>query len=240
MKEKLFNGLKQAYAQLGLGDNILSGLADTIVATTQVTDENLQGIITGQKAFLEGVQKSNDKRVQDAVEKASKKADDTKAARIAELEKELEEAKKAQPTPPAPPKSDEIPDWYKAIQKANEEKEANYKKEIAALKKAKEDADREKSEAEAARAAKERSESINQKAKEKGIPDWIIKRGFASLPADADDAAIDTYLSEYAQDLKTNFLPGKGALAQPNIKEASKEEASAIAAKMLPGFGKKE
>ena len=65
MKDKILNALKQEYAHLGLGDGILSGLAEMLAGTKLVTDENLQGIVAGQKAYLEDLQKSNDKRVQD-------------------------------------------------------------------------------------------------------------------------------------------------------------------------------
>ena len=43
MKDKIFNALKQEYARLGLGDNILLGLAEMLAGTSLVTEENLQG-----------------------------------------------------------------------------------------------------------------------------------------------------------------------------------------------------
>lgn len=76
MKDKIFNAQKQEYARLGLGDNILMGLAEMLAGTSLVTEENLQGIVAGQKAYLEDLQKSNDKRVQDAVDKTQKDASD--------------------------------------------------------------------------------------------------------------------------------------------------------------------
>ena len=57
MKDKILNALKQEYAHLGLGDGILSGLAEMLAGTKLVTDENLQGIVAGQKAYLEDLQK---------------------------------------------------------------------------------------------------------------------------------------------------------------------------------------
>ena len=47
MKDKILNALKQEYAHLGLGDGILSGLAEMLAGTKLVTDENLQGIVAG-------------------------------------------------------------------------------------------------------------------------------------------------------------------------------------------------
>ena len=236
MKNKIFNLLKQEYAHLGLGDEFLSGLAESLANSGFVTDENIQGVVSAQKAYLESMQKSNDKRVQDAVTRAKKDAEDAQSAKIADLEKQLEEAKKQ--TPPPPTKDDEIPEWYKAKEKEREAKEAAYQKEIDALKKAKEDADKATADAEAARVAAQRLESINKKAKEKGIPDYIIKRGFGSLPADADEAVIDTYLSEYAQELKTNLLPGKGGIPQGNGEKADKAETDAMVAKLFPNAKK--
>lgn len=239
MKEKIFNRLKQAYAHLGLDENYLLGLAGSLADSGFVTDENIEGVVANQKAFLEIAQSFTDKRVQGAVDKAKKSAEEAQSAKIAELEKQLEDAKKAQPTPP-PAGGNEIPDWYKAIQKEREEKEAAYQKQIDDLTKAKAEADRQKAEAEAARAAAERTERIGKKAKEKGIPDWIIKRGFGTLPTDADDAAVDKYLSEYASDLKTNFLPGRNSIPQPEGAVADKSETDAIVAKLFPNAKKEK
>lgn len=238
MKDKIFKRLKQEYAHLGLDDTFLLGLAESLATSGFVTDENIEGVVSAQKAYLESMQKSNDKRVQEAVDKAKKAAQDEQSAKIADLEKQLEEAKKQQ-TPP-PPYDKEIPEWYKAKEKEREANEKAYQQQIDELKKAKEEADRQKTEAEAARVAAQRLEAINNKAKEKGIPDYIIKRGFGSLPADADDAAIDTYLSEYAQELKTNLLPGKGSIPQGNGEKADKAETDAMVAKLFPGSKKEE
>ncbi len=237
MKNKIFNLLKQEYAHLGLGDEFLLGLAESLANSGFVTDENIQGVVSAQKAYLESMQKSNDKRVQDAVDKAKKAAEDAQSAKIADLEKQLAEAKDKK-TPP--PSHDDVPDWYKAKEKEREEKEKAYQKQIDDLKKAKEDADRAKAEAETARVKAQRLESINNKAKEKGIPDYIIKRGFGSLPEDADDAAIDAYLSEYAQELKTNLLPGKNSLPQGKGEKADKAETDAFVDKLFPNSKKKE
>lgn len=237
MKNKIFNLLKQEYAHLGLGDDFLLGLAESLANSGFVTDENIQGVVSAQKAYLESMQKSNDKRVQDAVDKAKKAAEDAQSAKIADLEKQLAEAKDKE-TPP--PSNDDVPDWYKAKEKEREEKEKAYQKQIDDLKKAKEDADRAKAEAETARVKAQRLESINNKAKEKGIPDYIINRGFGSLPEDADDAAIDAYLSEYAQELKTNLLPGKNSLPQGKGEKADKAETDAFVDKLFPNSKKKE
>lgn len=237
MKNKIFNLLKQEYAHLGLGDDFLLGLAESLANSGFVTDENIQGVVSAQKAYLESMQKSNDKRVQDAVDKAKKAAEDAQSAKIADLEKQLAEAKDKQKTTTS---GDDVPEWFKAKEKEREEREKAYQKEIDDLKKAKADADKAKADAETARVAAERLESINKKAKEKGIPDYIIKRGFGSLPADADDAAVDVYLSEYAQELKTNLLPGKNSLPQIDNLKADKAETDAMVDKLFPSAKKEE
>lgn len=239
MKNKIFNRLKQEYARLGLDDNFLLGLAESLANSGFVTDENLEGVVANQKAYLESVQKSIDKRVQGAVDKAKKSVEDEQSAKIADLQKQLDEAKKQKPTPP-PDKNDEVPEWYKRIQEAEAKRNKAYQDEIDALKQAKADAEKEKAASAAAAAAAEREKKIGDMAKAKGIPEYIIKRGFGTLPADADDATIDTYLSEYAQELKTNLLPGKGSLPQGNETPAEKAETDAMVDKLFPNFKKGE
>ena len=170
MKDKILNALKQEYAHLGLGDGILSGLAEMLAGTKLVTDENLQGIVAGQKAYLEDLQKSNDKRVQDAVTKT--------------------------------------------------QNEANTK-------------------AEKERAANLRRETINGKAKEKGIPDWMIAHGFADITDDADDAKIDEILSRYANEIQTNLLPGRNSIPAFDGKQATKADTDSMVAKLFPSAQKK-
>lgn len=133
MKDKIFKRLKQEYAHLGLDDTFLLGLAESLANSGFVTDENIEGVVSAQKAYLESMQKSNDKRVQEAVDKAKKAAQEEQSAKIADLEKQLEEAKSKQ-TPP-PPVDNNIPEWYKAKEKEREEKEAAYQNQIDELKK---------------------------------------------------------------------------------------------------------
>ena len=92
MKDKIFQALKQAFPQLGLGDEILMARAEALDATGLVTEENLQAVVTSQKANLEALQKSNDKRVAEALAKAKKDSD----AAAAKLKAEHEAALKAE------------------------------------------------------------------------------------------------------------------------------------------------
>ena len=249
MKIKILNRLKQDYAHLGLDENTLSGLADMLATSGLVTDENIEGVIANQKAYLEGLQKSADKRVQEAVakqqKKASEAADAAKAEHdkaVAELQKQLDELKAKADDEKTPPADDKgIPDWYKA-EKAEREKQMRQLQEtITSLQSAKSESDIKLKAIEearasevAARAAKEHHENIGKKAKEKGIPDWMIKHGFADIPADADDAKIDEILTGYANEIQTNFLPGDRRSPQFDGKQATKEEIGAILDKILP------
>lgn len=70
MKAKIFAKLKQEYSSLGLGDEYLMSKADSLAATGLVTDDNIDAVVACQRKELEGLQKANDKRVTDALEKS--------------------------------------------------------------------------------------------------------------------------------------------------------------------------
>lgn len=92
MKAKLFALLKQGYSALGLGDEILMGLAGALATPGVVTDENIQMVVSAQKEYLEGLQRANDKRVNDALDKERKKH----AEETLKQKEEAEKAAKAQ------------------------------------------------------------------------------------------------------------------------------------------------
>ena len=71
MINKIFSNLKTEYAQLGLGDDFLKQIAESIFATGIVTDDNLDAVIKAQKTMLLAFQKNNDKRVTEAIKKAT-------------------------------------------------------------------------------------------------------------------------------------------------------------------------
>lgn len=93
MKARLFDKLKQAYSQLGLGDDSLLGLAGAIAASGLVTEENLDMTVAAQKEYLEGLQRAADKRVGDALEKERRKHEEE--TRKADEERRKTEAEKA-------------------------------------------------------------------------------------------------------------------------------------------------
>lgn len=196
MKEKIFQLLKQAYSPLGLGDVILQAHAEALDALGFVTDENVNDVVAKQKTFLEGLQKGNDKRVTDAVNKA------------------LAEAKK--PTVESKPEPTEESEEAKAIRELRET--------VKLLQK-------ENSEAKAAEARRNHEAKILTKAKALGIPQYRIDEGF-SIGEDADDVAIDSYLSKVSQNIKDNRLPERGGRALADV-APDKAQTDALAAKLV-------
>lgn len=48
MKDKIFQQLKQKYSNLGLAEEVLKSVAESLEATGIVTDENLETVVAGQ------------------------------------------------------------------------------------------------------------------------------------------------------------------------------------------------
>ena len=149
MKEKIFNALKQKYSNLGLGDETLQSVAESLASTGLVTDENLDTVVAGQGVMLKGYQSTFDRM---RTENANYKKE------IETLKGNGGDQKKTEPT-------DEEPGWFKAYREEQEKK-------INALTE-----ENEKAKAEKAKA--ERKDLILNKAKEAGIPEWRINEGFA-------------------------------------------------------------
>lgn len=78
MKDKILAALKQEYAYLGLGENLLSAQAETLANLGFVTDENLTAVIKAQESGLKAIQQANDKRVADALAKVNANKDKEK------------------------------------------------------------------------------------------------------------------------------------------------------------------
>lgn len=100
MKDKILQGLKQSYANLGLSDEILEGQASTLA--TFATEENMATLIEGQKAVLTAIQSSGDKY----------------RGELSNLRKQLEDAKKDKGNPQEQPTNTEpkeTNEQYKAL-----------------------------------------------------------------------------------------------------------------------------
>jgi hypothetical protein len=175
MKAKIFTKLKQEYASLGLGDEILQGRAESLAKTGLVTDENIDYIVSVQKAELEQLQRLNDTRVNNALEKQRQKFE--------------EEAKKKEADAKA-----------EADRKAAEESEAKRKadEEAEAKKKADEEAEaKAKAEAEAKKAAEEEEARLAEMAKKNELPEEFLNTYKENLrKAEENSKALKTMLEQ--------------------------------------------
>ena len=109
----------------------------------------------------------------------------------------------------------EMPKWFRDYKKQNDKAIKDLQDENAALK--------------AEKAKGERAAAITLKAKELGIPDFLMKR--FSI---ADDADIEKELKEYKQDLVTNkLMPAEKADILSSSQKAMEDDADAWA-KTLP------
>lgn len=252
---KLLAALKQKYASLGLGDEVLQARAATLIATGLVTEDNLDAVAVSQKADLENLQKQNDKRVTDALAKERKKHEEEmnrlKEENDRKIQEEIEKIRNG-----GNPITN--PDTALAELKAKMEKD---KKEYEAqLKKIKEEASKGNSTSaelikgledqlktlsesytslkgeydaeKAANAKAERNAKILETAKSLGVPQWRIDEGFV-IADDATDEAISEQLSKVANNIKTNSLPGGmgGFPLQGN--DVTKEEAAELAKSLV-------
>lgn len=147
MKAKIFSKLKQEYASLGLGDETLQGLAESLSGTGLVTDENVDLVVANQKSHLESLQKQNDARVSKALEKQRLKLEEEARKREEEANAKAE-ADKAQ------------------AEKAQAEKEAAEKAEA-------EKAAQEKTKAEQ-EAARQEAQRLAEIEKSKAVPEEIL------------------------------------------------------------------
>lgn len=163
MNKKLFQLLKQAYSSLGLGDEVLQAHADMLASIGVVNDDNVQTIVDGQRGFLEGLQRANDKRATDAAAKVRKEFTD------AEAKKKAEEEEKARADSVAKAKAE-------AEKKAAEEAAAKAKAEEEAKKKAEE----------------EEKKKLEEMKRNTEIPEWYKKaqeERLAQAKAEREEAA---------------------------------------------------
>lgn len=250
MKAKIFAKLKQEYSALGLGDDILMSRAESLAALGLVTDENIDAVVACQRSDFEALQKANDKRVTDALEKAQKKHNEETQKRIDDAvekaKKEAEEALKGKQTQPAePPKPTDSPEIaalrerIEELVKQADEKDKAHASTLKGLADSRASLEAQvkslidkNSAAEAAAAKAAREAKIVAKAKELGVPEWRISEGF-SIADDATDEAIAETLSKVANNISTNLLPGNRGAFPLSGGEPTKEDLSAMAASLI-------
>ncbi len=243
MKAKIFAKLKQEYSSLGLGDEYLMSKAESLAATGLVTDENIDAVVACQRKELEGLQKANDKRVTDALEKERKKREEETRKKEREAEearrKAEEEANKGESTTNSTNDIASVLKRMEDMEAANKKREEQYTATIKALtdkntelgKTVKDLSDKNAaSEAAAAKAA--RNAMIQAKAKELGVPQWRIDEGFI-LAEDATDEVITETLTKVANNINTNLLPGTKNVFPMSGNEPTKEEIASMAASLV-------
>lgn len=202
MKEKIFQQLKQKYANLGLTEEVLQSVAESLNATGIVTDENLETVIAGQGTMLKSYQSSLDKVRTES----------------ANYKKELEDLKSKGGGTNPNQKNTEEPDWFKKYREEQEEK-------IKALTTAQETAKAEKARA-------ERNNLILSKAKSLKISQERIDEGFAISDemdeAAIDTYLAKVKKNEVAKGLEEGSSAFRLSGSEENSKEAAKEWASQL------------
>lgn len=203
MKIKLFNALKQDHSKLGLSDEVLQAYADSLASTGLVTDENIATISKGQETALKAYQSSIDK---ERTEKAS-------------VKKELDELKAKggdpKPSDPQPKPTDDLDAKFNAY---FDSKVKPIQDELNAYK--------------AKEAKTTRQAQILGKAKELKISQERIDEGFV-IADDADETAINTYLSKVAQNEVARGLEQSKGFPIDTNKTPSKEELDGILGNIL-------
>lgn len=246
MKDKIFQRLKQVYSHLGLANDILEAHAEALSLLGYVTDENLEDVVSKQKSYLENIQKYNDRRVTEALAKAQKDAEEKARKALEEAEKKEKEEAAKKAAEEAAKKATELPESVKEFLRSMQESFDKKEAEAAETRKASEAAwqkkldemngiitglRKENEDAKKAESARKRAAFIEAKAKELGIPDFRIKEGF-KIADDADDAAIGTYLSGVAENIKSNLVPGRSGFPIPDG-EVDKAEVDSLAKNLV-------
>lgn len=226
MTDTILARLKTAYSPLGLGEPILKALAASLASTGLVTDDNVDAVVAAQKEGLVAIQKSNDKRVGEALDKAKAEADKRAEAARAELEglrskvAELTaaaEAAKAPAQAPAPQVAPAPDDrkWFEEEKSAMlaelEGRMRAFAEGNKSLTEAVEGLRRENEAMKAAEAQRAREAFIAGKARELGIPEWRMQEGFSLAPDAADDAVVE-HLTRVAEHIRAQALPAGGAM----------------------------
>lgn len=200
MKEKIFQQLKQKYANLGLTEEVLQSVAESLNATGIVTDENLETVIAGQGTMLKSYQSSLDKVRTES----------------ANYKKELEDLKsKGGGTNP---NQKEEPDWFKKYREEQEEK-------IKALTTAQETAKAEKARAERNNLilSKAKRLKISQERIDEG---FAISDEMDEAAIDTYLAKVKK--NEVAKGLEEGSSAFRLSGSEENSKEAAKEWASQL------------
>ena len=202
MKDKIFQQLKQKYSNLGLAEDVLKSVAESLAATGIVNDENLDTVVAGQGVMLKSYQSSIDKVRTEG----------------ANWKRELDELKGKGGGQQQQPGKDEEPEWFKKYREEQEEK-------ISALTTANEQAKAEKARA-------ERNNLILNTAKKLKISQERIDEGFAIADdldeAGIETYLAKVKKNEVAKGLEEGSSAFTLSNQAENSKELAKEWASTL------------
>lgn len=202
MKDKIFQQLKQKYSNLGLAEDVLKSVAESLAATGIVNDENLDTVVAGQGVMLKSYQSSIDKVRTEG----------------ANWKRELDELKGKGGGQQQQPGKGEEPEWFKKYREEQEEK-------ISALTTANEQAKAEKARA-------ERNNLILNTAKKLKISQERIDEGFAIADdldeAGIETYLAKVKKNEVAKGLEEGSSAFTLSNQAENSKELAKEWASTL------------
>ena len=201
MKKKFMQFLSEKIKDMGLSDKAISELVEIGSAglAENSSDEDIKAKVDSVVPFAKAMQGEFTRKVQDAKQSLQQPKGNPKDGEKGGGE----EGKKGG--------EDEIPAWFKAIQKGYDDKIASLEAENSSLK--------------AAKAKEERDGKIAAKAKELGIPGFLMKH--ITL---ADDADFEKELTEYKQELVNNkLMPADSAGEQGTAEQAMKDAAKSWA-----------
>lgn len=253
MKAKIFAKLKQEYSSLGLGDELLMSLSEALAAPGLVTDDNIDAVVAHQRKYLENLQKVNDKRVTDALDKERKKhaeealkkekeaaAEAERLKTESEKEKEIKEKEaEIKPHVEENPQLAQLFHQLEEMKRKADEREQQQAELLKGLVESRSELEKrvkslsdENTAAKKAAVAAERKAKIEAKAKELGVPDWRISEGFI-IADDATDEAITETLTKVANNINTNLLPGNRGAFPLGSSEPSKDELASFAASLV-------
>ena len=193
MKEKIFQQLKHKYSNLGLTEDVVRSVAESLGSTGLITDDNLETAVAGQESMLKSYQSSLDKMRTES----------------ANYKKELEELRGKGGGQQQQPDKNEEPDWFKKYREEQDEK-------IRLL-----TSENDKVKEEKARA--ERHNLILDKAKSLKISKERIEEGFAITDDMDDNAIDTYLSKVRQNEVAKGLEEKGSAFSVSTSKEKSKE-----------------
>lgn len=207
MKKKFLQFLSEKIKDMGLSDKAVGELVELGSAGLSDTssDEDIKAKVDSVVPFAKAMQSEYTRKVQEAKQSQQSQQQSQQGGQGSEGG----EGKGGN--------DDGIPDWFKAIQKGYDDKIAALENENSALK--------------AAKTKETREAEIAAKAKELGIPDFLMKR--FSI---ADDADFVKELTEYKQELVNNKLMSAADAGEQGSAEAAMKAEAKSWAESLPNL----